>query len=113
SMWSGDIGTNLTSLAAHLAAQAHMSMSGIDYFGSDIGGFIREPLRGDLDETYTQWLADGMAVDVPGRVHVENLKNDRESAPDRIGHRASNLASVRRRYELVPYLYSLAHEAWR
>ena len=112
SMWSGDIGSNLTSLAAHLNVQMHMAMSGIDYFGADIGGFIREDLRGDLNDTYTQWFADGMALDVPGRVHTSNVANDRETAPDRVGHMASNLASVRRRYELVPYLYSLAHEAW-
>ena len=29
-----------------------------------------------------------------------------------MGDLASNLASVRRRYELVPYVYSLAHRAW-
>jgi alpha-glucosidase len=111
SMWSGDISSNLTTLAAHLNAQLHMSFSGIDYFGADIGGFIREALRGNLDEMYTQWFADGMAIDVPGRVHTANQRNDRETAPDRIGHMASNLANVRRRYELVPYVYSLAHHA--
>jgi alpha-glucosidase (family GH31 glycosyl hydrolase) len=113
SMWSGDIGSNLSSLAAHLDVQKHMSMSGIDYFGADIGGFIREALRGDLDEMYTQWFADGMAIDVPGRVHAKNTDNAHETAPDRVGHRPSNLASVRRRYELVPYVYSLAHRAFR
>lgn len=112
-MWSGDIGSNLTSLAAHLNVQMHVGLSGIDYFGADIGGFHREPLRGNLDETYTQWFADGMAIDVPGRVHTENVANQRETAPDRIGHMASNLASVRRRYELVPYTYSIAHRAFR
>jgi alpha-glucosidase (family GH31 glycosyl hydrolase) len=112
SMWSGDIGSNLTTLSAHFNAQMNMSMSGIDYFGADIGGFIREALRGDLKELYTQWFADGMMVDVPGRVHTWNTENDHESAPDRVGDLASNLASVRRRYELVPYVYSLAHRAW-
>lgn len=112
SMWSGDIGSNLTTLAAHLRVQRDMSLSGIDYFGSDIGGFIRTVLRGDLGETYTQWFADGMAVDVPGRVHTWNTQNDHETAPDRIGHLPSNLASARRRYELVPYVYSVAHRAF-
>ena len=41
-MWSGDIASNLESLATHMNAQMHMSMSGIDYYGSDIGGFRRE-----------------------------------------------------------------------
>ena len=65
SMWSGDIGSNLSTLSAHFNAQMNMSFSGIDYFGADIGGFIREALRGDLNELYTQWFADGMMVDVP------------------------------------------------
>jgi alpha-glucosidase len=111
SMWSGDIGSNLTTLAAHVRVQRDMSLSGIDYYGSDIGGFIRTVLRGDLGETYTQWFADGMAVDVPGRVHTWNTQNDHETAPDRVGHLPSNLASARRRYELVPYVYSAAHRA--
>jgi alpha-glucosidase len=53
-----------------------------------------------------------MAIDVPGRVHTWNTQNDRETAPDRVGDLASNLAAVRRRYELVPYVYSLAHRAY-
>jgi alpha-glucosidase (family GH31 glycosyl hydrolase) len=112
-MWSGDIGSNLTTLSAHENVQMNMSLSGIDYFGADIGGFHREALEGDLNEMYTQWFADGMMIDVPGRVHTENLGNVRETAPDRVGDLASNLANVRRRYELVPYVYSLAHRAWR
>ena len=52
-MWSGDIGARLSSLAAHSANQMHMSLSGIDYYGSDIGGFHRN-LEGDLDDMYTR-----------------------------------------------------------
>jgi alpha-glucosidase len=113
-MWSGDIGSNLENVAAHMNAQMHMSLSGIDYFGSDIGGFHRGALNGsDLDTVYTQWFANGMALDVPGRPHTENLCNCKQTAPDRIGDKASNLANLRLRYELSPYLYSLAHQAYR
>jgi alpha-glucosidase len=111
SLWSGDIGSNLSSLATHLNAQMHMSMSGIDYYGADIGGFHRSALAGDLDEMYTQWFANGMAFDIPGRAHTENLCNCKETAPDRIGDLLSNLENVRLRYELSPYLYSLSHRA--
>jgi alpha-glucosidase len=111
-MWSGDIGSNLSSLATHLNAQMHMSFSGIDYFGADIGGFNRGAVQGDLNEMYTQWLANGMMFDVPGRPHVSNLCNCHESAPDRLGDVASNRENVRLRYELSPYLYSLAHRAY-
>jgi alpha-glucosidase (family GH31 glycosyl hydrolase) len=112
SLWSADIGSNLSSLATHLNAQMHMSMSGIDYYGADIGGHNRSALDGDLDEMYTQWFAYGMAFDIPGRPHTENLCNCKETAPDRIGDLQSNLENVRQRYELSPYMYSLAHQAY-
>ena len=47
-----------------------MSMSGMDYFGADIGGFHRGG-GGDLNNTYTEWFANGMMFDVPGRPHTE------------------------------------------
>lgn len=112
-MWSGDIGSNLANLATHLNAQMHLSFSGIDYFGADIGGFHRSALTGDLNEMYTQWFANGASFDVPVRPHTENLCKCKQTSPDRIGHLASNLANIRQRYELIPYYYSLAHRAYR
>jgi len=112
-MWSADIGSKLTALAGHQNAQMHMSMSGIDYFGADIGGFRREMLNTDLNEMYTQWYASGMWFDIPGRPHVENLCGCHQSSPDQVGDLASNLANTRQRYELTPYLYSLAHRAYQ
>jgi alpha-glucosidase len=122
-MWSGDIASNLGSLAAHLNAQMHMSMSGIDYYGADIGGFRREVMpwndragsyRGYEDELYTQWLANGAWFDVPVRPHTDNefvrVRPPYATAPHLVGHVPSNLASIRQRYELIPYYYSLA---WR
>lgn len=112
-LWSGDIGADLDNLASHLNVQMHMSMSGIDYFGSDIGGYQRRNIGGkDLELLYTQWFAVGMALDVPARPHTENVCNCKETAPDRVGDRASNLANLRQRYALGPYLYSLAHRAY-
>ncbi len=70
-----------TLLATHMNAQMHMSMSGIDYYGADIGGFRRETMpyndrqgsyRGYQDELYTQWLANGAWFDVPVRPHTDN-----------------------------------------
>lgn len=136
-MWSGDIASNLKSLATHSNAQMHMSFSGIDYYGSDIGGFRREVMpsntkegpfyTGYEDELYTQWLANGSWFDVPIRPHTdneftnltgcsENLTNRQppcyETAPNLIGQVDSNLANIRQRYELLPYYYSLAYRAY-
>ncbi|OGO15863.1 MAG: hypothetical protein A2Z14_10735, partial [Chloroflexi bacterium RBG_16_48_8] len=109
-LWSGDISGFLSSLATHLNAQMHMSFSGIEYYGADIGGFWRQEV--DTDELYTQWFAYGMLFDIPGRPHTFNLGNWTETAPDRIGDLDSNLQNVRLRYALSPYLYSLAHRAY-
>ena len=111
-MWSGDIGSKLTALASQQNVQMQMSMSGIDYFGSDIGGFRREMLNSDLNELYTQWFANSSWFDVPIRPHTENLCNCAETSPDSIGDVPSNLANIRQRYELTPYYYSLAHRAY-
>jgi alpha-glucosidase len=49
--------------------------------------------------------------DFPVKPHTENLCQCKETAPDRIGDTASNLANLRQRYELAPYQYSDAHRA--
>lgn len=113
-MWSGDIGSNMQSLAATVRAHSHMSLSGIDYFGSDAGGFHRTALKGgNLSEMYTQWFAASALFDVPVRPHTLNLCNCNETAPDKIGHKESNLFHMKLRAALLPYYYSLAHEAQR
>ncbi|RJL32601.1 TIM-barrel domain-containing protein [Bailinhaonella thermotolerans] len=112
-MWSADIGSRLGALAMQFNAQMHMSMSGIDYYGSDVGGFRREMLDSDLGELYTQWFANAAWFEVPVRPHTDNVCNCRQTAPDRVGHAPSNLSNIRRRYALTPYYYSLAHRAHR
>ena len=112
-MWSGDIGANMKSLSAHLNAQMHMSLSGVDYFGSDVGGFHRDVLEGDKNEVYTRWFANSALFDVPLRPHTDNGTQQEFTAPDRIGDMKSNLFNLRQRYELAPYYYSLAYRAYQ
>jgi alpha-glucosidase len=118
-MWSGDTSGDFGSLAAQMPQQTHMMWSGIDYYGSDVGGFHRAALgaypgshEALTNEVYTQWLAYAALFEVPVRPHTENLCNCKETAPDRIGDVASNLANLRLRYDMLPYYYSLAHQAW-
>ncbi len=122
-MWSGDIPSRLEALATHANAQMHMSFSGIDYYGADVGGFRREAMpdndengryRGYEEEIFTQWLANAAWFDVPIRPHTDNQFkpfHDYQTAPNLVGKIASNLANLRQRYEILPYYYSLAHEA--
>jgi alpha-glucosidase (family GH31 glycosyl hydrolase) len=118
-MWSGDTGGDFGSLAAQMPQQQHMMWSGMDYYGSDIGGFHHSAMgiypgtHEELtNELYTQWFAYSALFEVPVRPHTENLCNCKETAPDRIGDVASNLANIKLRYALEPYYYSLAHRAW-
>ncbi len=115
SLWSGDIGSNLGSLAAHANAQLHLSFSGIDYYGSDIGGFFRQSwMRKEvIDDLYTRWFAYSALFDVPVRPHAMNLCNCHDTSPALVGDVLSNRANIRLRYELMPYLYTLAHRAYR
>lgn len=112
-MWSGDIGANMNALISHLKTQSDMSLSGIDYYGSDVGGFHRSAstLDGDQNELYTQWFANSALFDFPVRPHVWTYQQNKETSPARIGHLASNLANIRLRYELFPYYYTLAWNA--
>ncbi len=121
--WSGDIGANLDLLASHANAQMHMSFSGIDYYGADVGGFRREGLpynnnhsgnRQYEDEMYSQWFANAAWFDIPVRPHTDNAfqtAQDYKTEPHQVGDTATNLANIRRRYALLPYYYSLAHRA--
>lgn len=122
-MWSGDIGSNLELLATHINSHMHMSFSGIDYYGSDIGGFRREGIpynenhSGNLqyqNEMYTTWFAHGAWFDVPVRPHTDNsfqTAKRYETSPNLVGYKQINLANLRQRYELTPYYYSLAYRA--
>ncbi len=114
-LWSGDIAANLVSLAEQMNVQMHMSLSGVDYFGADVGGFFRnrvDPVLG-MDRLYSLWLANAALLDVPLRPHAFNLQNQFHTAPSLVGDVPSNLANVRLRYQLSPYLYTLAHQAYR
>ena len=121
-LWSGDTASDFWSLLAQMPQQTHLMWSGIDYYGSDVGGFHREALShfdgapdrdAAMNGLYTQWLAYAALFELPVRAHAENLCNCKETAPVRIGDLASNRAALKLRAALLPYYYSLAHQAWQ
>ncbi len=113
--WSADIAPRFTSLATWSNVQMMMTLSGMDYYSSDLGGFRRSGCGSSdcttgFDQLYAQWYATGMMFDVPGRPHSDNISQ--ETSPALIGRVPSNLANTQRRYELIPYTYSLAYRAY-
>lgn len=118
-MWSGDICRNMQSFRGHLNTQMHMALAGVDYYNSDVGGFTNA-LNGagmhdpgyDVNELYTQWFASSALGELPLRPHGWAKWADKQSfAPDKKGHADSNRANLIQRYEMHPYVYSLAHIA--
>jgi alpha-glucosidase len=119
-MWSGDVAPNMENLRGHLQTQMHMSLAGMDYYSSDAGGFLPAQDGGiqpsQVDELYTQWFANNALLDIPLRPHAWAFGEENGNihiAPDHRGHKPSNRANLLLRYELAPYLYSLAHRAHR
>lgn len=112
-LWSGDIGSNWGNLRSQMQAQMHMSLSGVDYYGSDVGGFQPQAIGESGERLYTQWFAASAALDVPVRPHSWNLDKRRGTSPSRRGDAGANLANLRLRYRLAPYYYSLAVHANR
>ncbi len=116
-MWSGDIGRDPGSLVAHLNTTMHMSLAGMDYYSSDVGGFEvfngQKPTPEQVRELYTQWFASNALGEIPLRPHGWAYgEPDTHFGPDRRGDGDSNRANLLLRYKLHPYVYSLAHMAY-
>ncbi len=104
--WTGDSETSWASLRQQIATLVHLGLSGVAFSGSDIGGFSGVP----DDELYLRWLQ--MSVFVPFcRTHSVVGVPARE--PWRFTAETAALVAswIRFRYRLLPYLYTLAHEA--
>ena len=104
--WSGDINTTFTTFEAQVTLGLNLAMSGVPYWGTDIGGFFPSALTGEL---YTRWFQFGAFCPL-FRAHGWELERHFPWA-----HGPEVEAIVRRymewRMRLLPYLYSLAWEA--
>ena len=111
--WSGDIGTSWTDMRMQMAAGLGYSMSGIPFWGMDIGGFsvmskFQSPaFNEEWQELQTRWHQFGAFVPL-FRTHGQwprrelwNITGKGSSAYESI------LWYMRLRYRLMPYLYSL------
>lgn len=127
--WSGDIGTRWEDMRAQMTAGINFSMSGIPFWGMDIGGFCVEKRyvaaqkifdktgveNADLKEwreLQARWNQFGCFVPLY-RTHGQwPAREVWNIAPE--GHPAyeSIVWYDRLRYRLMPYLYSMAGWVW-
>jgi len=112
--WSGDIGTTWTDMEAQMAAGLGYSMSGIPFWGMDIGGFSVESKFYDpanlkeWQELQTRWHQFGAFVPLfrtHGQWPQREIWNIAEEGSETY---ESILYYIKLRYRLMPYLYSMA-----
>jgi alpha-glucosidase len=104
--WTGDVESTWAGLRQQVATVVGLGLSGIAYSGPDIGGFSGIP----DDELYLRWLS--MAVLLPFcRTHSVVGVPPREPWRFAEPTRRAVASWIRLRYRLLPYLYTLAHEA--
>ena len=105
-LWSNDVMTAFEWLAPQAAAGLNLGLSGVPYWGTDVGGFIG-PVASD--ELYVRWFQFGAFTPV-FRTHGQ----DRPTAPFEFPERVERICGryARLRYRLLPYIYTAAREAY-
>lgn len=116
--WSGDIGTRWEDMKAQVSAGINFAMSGLPYWTQDIGGFCVEKryesaVEGSEDmkewrELNARWYQFGAFVPL-FRVHGQfPYREVFNLAPEEHPMYESQLYYNKLRYQLMPYIYSLA-----
>lgn len=103
--WSGDVERSWGGLSSQVEIALQMSLQGLAYMHSDLGGFAGNSFDAEL---YTRWMQYGVFQPVY-RPHAQE-----EVPPEPIFWDTATLDIVRRfiqlRYALTPYNYTLAEE---
>jgi alpha-glucosidase (family GH31 glycosyl hydrolase) len=107
--WSGDIDATFPSLEAQPAIGLNTGLSGVPYWGTDVGGFYR--VAPNSEELFVRWFQFGAFCPIfraHGRVWREHLPWAHSADAEAICRRYLDL-----RYRLLPYTYTLAWQAHR
>jgi alpha-glucosidase (family GH31 glycosyl hydrolase) len=130
-LWSGDVYSTWETLKVHIPLAVNTGLTGIPYWGTDIGGFV--PTREFTAELYLRWfqfaafcplfrahgrtwklrLPWGWNTGDPGPVEVRNY--DGAATPDASELHNKAVEPICRkylelRYRMLPYLYSAVRE---
>jgi len=130
-LWSGDVSSTWETLKTHLPVAINTALTGIPYWGTDIGGFV--PTKEFTAELYLRWLQFGAFCPLfrchgrtwklrlpwgwntgdPGPVEIRNYNDG--ATPDASQLHDERVEPICRkylelRYRMLPYLYSAVHE---
>lgn len=130
-LWSGDVYSTWETLKTHIPIALNTALSGIPYWGTDIGGFVPTPEF--TAELYLRWFQFGAFCPLyrchgrtwklrlpwgwntgdPGPVEIRNYNG--AAIPDASHLHDERVEPICRkylelRYRLLPYLYSVVRE---
>jgi alpha-glucosidase len=105
-VWTGDNSSTWEHLQLTLPMLCNLGLSGVPFVGADVGGFW-----GDAEpELYARWIQAAVLYPLMrGHSHLRSAPNEPWGFGPEV--EAASRAALRLRYELIPYLYTLFHEA--
>jgi alpha-D-xyloside xylohydrolase len=107
-LWSGDVDPNWETFRRQIPAGLNLSVAGIPYWTTDIGGFVSaNPDDPSYRELYIRWFQFGAFCPI-FRAHGTRTTNQNEIWS--YGPEAQKILTDydKLRYRLMPYIYSLA-----
>ncbi|MES2325455.1 MAG: TIM-barrel domain-containing protein [Pseudomonadota bacterium] len=108
-LWSGDIKPSFEEMKLQIRGMQLAGLSGFPYWGHDAGGFFDwDSKTGPDAELYKKWsMAMGSFSPIwkPHGMGPSRWPLDRSAGEQAVAHKFAKL-----RYELMPYIYSAAHE---
>lgn len=114
-LWSGDVVATWDALRNQISAGLNVSMTGMPYWNSDIGGFFlwdfKNPLaNADYRELHVRWMQFGAFTPMM-RSHGEGYPREIYQFGEKGNPTYDAIEKyIRLRYHLLPYLYSISWE---
>lgn len=104
--WTGDNCSSFEHMKMSIPMTLNLGLSGQPFNGPDLGGFALNA----TDTLFGQWIAMGVFFPF-ARGHAAKDVNNKE--PWAFGHEIENVArtALNRRYQLLPYYYTLFYDA--
>ncbi len=107
-VWSGDVNPNWETFRRQIPAGLNLSVSGIPYWTTDIGGFVvANPDDPAYRELFVRWFEFGTFCPI-FRAHGTRTTNQNELWSYGPEAQKTLVAYDKLRYRLMPYIYSLA-----
>lgn len=103
--WSGDVNRTWGGLQSQMEISLQMSMQGMAYMHSDLGGFAGPNLD---DELYARWLQYGVFQPIYRPHAQEEVPSEPVFRADK--PKALAKEAIKLRYKLLPYNYTLGFE---